>query len=375
MYNKQLLSLLILTILFITGCDAQESVTKPVSSDLVVHYIDVGQADATLLQFTDQGEEYTVLIDAGDFSGNEVVDYLKSKEITTLDIAIGTHPDADHIGQLDKVINEFAVGEVWLSGNTGNSRVFQRVLEAINTLDIGYEEPRTGDEYEVGPLKIEVLHPKEISGKSNEESLSLKMTYGHIRFIFTGDAYVENELEMIKSGADLQADILHLGHHGSSTSTSEEFLQAVNPKVAIYSAGENNSYGHPHREIVSLVQEANIELYGTDVHGTIIVTTDGENYTITTAKEGTVTPSIAPTTKKEEASAVPTTPKNNSSCIDINTASAEELEKIIHIGPEYAQDLIELRPFQSVEQLTRINGIGKGRIKDILAENLACVGG
>src|SRR5699024_9447682 len=126
--------------------------STPHLSELKVHYINVGQADSTLLQYSQDGEEYTILIDAGDWRGNNVVNYLNSQDVSEIDIAIGTHPDADHIGQLDKVLNTFEVGEVWLSGNTSTSETFQRVLAAIDNNEVDYYEPRQGDEFAVGPL-------------------------------------------------------------------------------------------------------------------------------------------------------------------------------------------------------------------------------
>lgn len=119
-------------------------------SELKIHYIDVGQADSTLLQFSHNGETFTILIDAGDWNRNDVVNYLDSQNVSHIDIAIGTHPDADHIGQLDKVLNAFEVGEVWLSGNTSNSQTFQRLLAAIDSNGVDYYEPRMGDEFEIG---------------------------------------------------------------------------------------------------------------------------------------------------------------------------------------------------------------------------------
>ncbi|TKC19444.1 MBL fold metallo-hydrolase [Robertmurraya kyonggiensis] len=373
------LSICIVTVFFLAGCNSQlTSTSKQMNSlnlekgdFLKVHYIDVGQGDSTLFQVSDNGQEYTLLIDAGDFSGDEVVEYLQASGNKKINIAIGTHPDADHIGQLDQVIEGFDVEEVWLSGNTSNSDTFIRLLEAIDKNDVVYEEPRMGDQFELGPLHIEVLYPKQISGKVNEESVSLKLTYGAISFVFTGDAEKKNEIEMIESGANLRADFLHMGHHGSSTSTSERFLQAVKPAVAIYSAGKDNSYGHPHEEVVSLVQNSGIELYGTDIDGTIVVTTNGKAYTIETEKNGTIQSSenIQKTIDTEGISS------NNTSCININTAKVEEIEEIVHIGAERAEDLIELRPYNSIEDLSRIKGIGEARIEDIKEEGLACVGG
>lgn len=348
----------------------------PKLTDMKVHYIDVGQADSTLIQYSYNEEEFVILIDAGNFNRTNVIEYLHSQKVDQIDIAIGTHPDADHIGQLDQVIHTFDVGEVWLSGNTSTSETFQEVLAAIDANDVDYYEPRMGEEYDIGPLGVEILYPKTITGESNEESISFKMTYGDVRFIFTGDAAQENELEMVNSEADLNAEILQLGHHGSNTSTNSTFLKEVNPEVAIYSAGDDNQYGHPHSEVVNLIQNSGIKLYGTDVHGTVIVTTDGKDYRINTKEDGTISPSS--NTKEPEAPETkePTnTPDTNRSCININTASVEQVQEIIHIGPERAQDLVNLRPFNSVDDLSRIDGIGPARISDINDQGLACTGG
>ena len=133
------------------------------------------------LNFSGDGEDFTILIDAGNWTtGDEVVNYLRTQNVTQIDIAIGTHPDADHIGQLDKVITTFIVGEVWLSGNTNPSQTFQKLLSAIESKKVDYYEPRMGDEFEVGPLKSDVIYPKTISEHDNEESISLKLTYGEV---------------------------------------------------------------------------------------------------------------------------------------------------------------------------------------------------
>jgi competence protein ComEC len=348
--------------------------------ELKVHYIDVGQADSALVQYSNDGEDYTILIDAGNWNRNDVVNYLTSQSISQIDIAIGTHPDADHIGQLDKILSSFAVEEVWLSGNTSNSQTFQRLISAIDTYDVNYYEPRMGDEFEIGPLQIEVLYPRTISENDNDESISLKVTYGEVRFIFTGDASTSDELKMIQSGLNLKADILKLGHHGSSTSTHPTFLNEVSPSVAIYSAGVDNTYGHPHEEVVSRIKSSNIDLYGTNVHGTIIVSTDGKDYKILTKKDGTISPiSNNKLDTTDGSSAAPESSKtpetSNNECVDINSAPIEQLQEIIHIGPARAEELIQLRPFHTIDDLSRINGIGPARIQDIKNQKLACIGG
>ncbi|MFC4023529.1 MBL fold metallo-hydrolase [Oceanobacillus longus] len=362
--------------------EEEEKVSQAAAlSDLMVHYIDVGQADATLFQYSDEAEDYTILFDTGDWRGSEVVNYLQSHNVSSIDLVVVSHPDADHIGQLDKVVNTFDVGEVWLSGNESSSQTFQRGMEAVINSGADFHEPRTGEEFEIGPLEIDVLYPSSISGKTNEESISLLFTYGSTKFLFTGDAGRSDELKMMNSGIDIQADILQLGHHGSNTSSDPAFIDAVNPSVAIYSAGSNNSYGHPSTEVVSLIQNTGIELYGTDVHGTIVVTTDGENYQIATNKDGTVSPENTDSTTpvESEAEEEPDADADSSSdapadssCININNASVDEVQGIIHIGPARAQDLIDLRPYHSVDDLGRISGIGPARIADIKSEGLAC---
>lgn len=369
------------------------------TSNLTAHFIDAGQADATLFQFSDGSKNYNILFDAGDWNSKDVVSYLQSKSIKKLDIVIISHPHADHIGQLEHIMKQFDVDEVWMSGNTASSKTFQRALEAVLASDANYEEPRAGDVYDVGPLTLEVLHPSRVSGKLNEESIAIRFVYGDVAMLLTGDAYKENEREMMKRASTVKADVLHLGHHGSRTSTDEQFLKAVNPKIAIYSAGKGNSYGHPHAEVVSLVEKQGVKLYGTDVHGTIIVTTDGKTLNVKTNKQGTVQKKTSDTAKSNPKSSPPKkeqSKSNNSkstnnekkqekkeqpkqaapaNCIDINSASLEELQEIIHIGQARAEELIKLRPFSSVDDLTRIKGIGPARIADIKSENKACVGG
>ncbi len=353
--------------------------SNTVLEELTVHFIDAGQADATLFQFADQDKNYTILYDTGDWKKNDVVNYLHEQQIEEIDLIIVSHPHADHIGQLAEILRTFTVGEVWLSGSTASSQTFQKAVEAIMASDADYHEPRRGETFEVGPMEIEVLHPDSLSGDLNEDSIALRFIYGDMKFVVTGDAYQEQELSMMQSSMEVDATILRLGHHGSNTSSSQAFLQAVDPEVAIYSAGQNNSYGHPHDEVIERVQELDISLYGTDVHGTIVVITDGNSYDILTKEDGTISPvstvgSGSPDVDQQQSVNEPPAEANDG-CIDINHASLDELQQIIHIGPERAQELVDLRPFNKVDDLTRIKGIGNARIADIKEQGLACVGG
>ena len=392
--------LTLIFIIFLTACGQTSDLTEPLSianntndersaslmeknvdtgsnetsslSDLKVHYIDVGQADATLFQYSDQDKSYTILFDTGDWKGDEVVNYLKAQDVSTIDLVVVSHPDADHIGQLDDVVQDFDVGEVWMSGNESSSQTFMRGVEAVINSEADYHEPRAGEEYEIGPLEITVLYPETITGKSNEESISLLFTYGSTKFLFTGDAGKSDERNILSSGIDIGADILHLGHHGSNTSSDHAFIHAVDPVVAIYSAGVNNLYGHPSQDVVSHIKDAGVELYGTDKDGTIVVTSDGENFHIETNKEETTTDSNTSNSSEQDPGANAETAADNS-CINLNTATISEVQAIIHIGPERAAELIDLRPFNALDDLSRIQGIGPARMADIKEQDLACM--
>lgn len=379
--------------------DRNESANTPnqPTGELKVHFIDVGQGDSTLLQF----EDITMLIDAGRHDRSDVVPYLRSVGITEIDIFVLTHPHADHIGQADKVINTFEVREVWASGNVHTSKTFERMLDAILDSEANYVEPQAGEEYDVGSAKIRILHPDKLTGNLNDDSISMHLQYGDIGFVFTGDAEKAAESKMIRSGLLLKAEILHVGHHGSNTSSTQAFLEAVNPDIAIYSAGIDNSYGHPHAEVIKRLKDMKITIYGTDTHGSVIVTTDGKTYSVKTAKKGDV--AIAPVTSQPKAEPEPVDAKDLpasqpdpkptdepkpaqpaqtvNSCgtgtVNINTANVEELQRIKHIGEVRAKEIIELRKnreFKSVDDLTRVKGIAASRLKDIKEQGIACVG-
>jgi competence protein ComEC len=356
----------------------QATATAP-DGDLVVHFIDVGQADATLLLTS----EVAVLVDTGDWRRRDVVPYLRSQGVERLDVVIVTHPHADHIGQFDQVLAGFDVSEVWWSGATHTTQTFDRAVTALEQSDALYEEPRAGDVTAVGPLLFEFVNPPDGANFSDlhDSGLAFRVSYGDVRFLFTGDAESQTEARMVRThrGA-LAADIYQVGHHGSRTSTTEGFLAAVSPQVAVYSAGQGNQYGHPHDEPIQRLLDTGVEVYGTDVHGTVIVTTDGQSWTISTARDATIAaprgppPAAAPPAVEEEE---PPPPEPESGCaageVNINSAGVAELQRIIHIGPARAEEMIRIRPFRSVDDMRRITGIADARLRDIKEQGLACV--
>lgn len=249
-----------------------------VDGELAVHFIDVGQADAILIQQKNQA----MLIDAGNNGdGDLVTDYIKKLGISKLDYVIGTHPHEDHIGGLDIVIDSFDIGEVFLPKASSNTKTFEAVLNSIRNKGLKIKEPIVGMKFNVGDSENIILAPnsKEYSN-TNEYSIIIKLTFGNNSFIFTGDAEEHSEEEVIENGLDLSADVLKLGHHGSRSSTSDEFLKEVNPSIAIVSAGEGNKYGHPHEETLDKLKHKNIKVYRTDEIGTIILTSDGKTITV-----------------------------------------------------------------------------------------------
>jgi competence protein ComEC len=253
------------------------------SGELAVHVLDVGQGDAMVLIHP----EVVLLVDTGRFDRTDVVPLLRGLGVTRIDVLVVTHPHADHIGQFDRVMQAFDVAEVWWSGAAATTRTFERALAALEASDAVYEEPRSGATTTVGPLTIEILHPA--AGDSlrdlNDASISMRITYGAFRLVTTGDAERAAEARMVsRHGDELAADVLRLGHHGSSSSTTPAFLSAVSPSVAIYSAGSGNRYGHPHQEVVERVRASGIALYGTDVDGTVTIVTDGVTFDVRTQR-------------------------------------------------------------------------------------------
>lgn len=372
MKNLSLLPFLFSFLLILSGCtheDTVEVVGKPASdkkienhSFLKAHFIYAGQADATLLQWKNQDELFTMLIDAGDWDRNDVVNYLQNEKIQDIDLVVVTHPHSDHIGQLDLILDTFHVEEVWMNGDTNHAKAFEKALEAIEEKDIEYYEPRAGDSFEIGDVPIDVLHPANAFRKTNKNaainnnSIVMRIQYGDVSFLFTGDAEQEAEAEMLKGDFNLNADILHVGHHGADTSSSKEFLEAVNAEIAIYSAGIDNSYGLPDGEVLDRLKNLSSLVYGTDQHGTITLETDGQKVNITTEQEGNLPPPI-----------------EGEACTNINSASPDELQKLMHIDKQLAKEIIKLRPYQSLNELRNIDTIDSDMLQDIKEQKVACI--
>ena len=256
--------------------------------ELKVHFIDVGQGDSILIDLGD----IEILIDGGGKSPG-VVEYLSDFVDGALEVMVATHPHADHIGGLIGVLDTFEVDEVWLNGDTSTSQTYSQFMSAVRSEDAQKHEARRGDTIEVGNLVFNVLHPDNLSGTINNNSIVLSLSYGQVDFLFTGDAEREAEASMVNAGLISDVEVLKVGHHGSRTASSKQLLQATKPNIAIYMAGKGNSYGHPHQETISTLHEFGTEIYGTDVQGTIRVITDGKSLNVKPVPP-IVTPTPAP---------------------------------------------------------------------------------
>ncbi len=249
---------------------------------LEIHFIDVGQGDAVFIVTASQ----KILVDGGE-RGDTVLNYLRQKGVKKLDLVVGTHPHSDHLGGLVNVLQEIPVSEVMDPGVVHTSKLFEEYLAIIDEKGIRFTVARAGvaRNYEDG-LILQVLHPEEpLLSSLNDTSIVLKVTFGQVSFLLTGDAEEAAEKELLDRGYNLRSTVLKVAHHGSATATSPSFIRAVRPEVAVIMVGENNSYGHPEAEVLELLQSHGVEIYRTDRHGTIIVTTNGETVETVTQKE------------------------------------------------------------------------------------------
>ncbi|NLW17944.1 MAG: MBL fold metallo-hydrolase [Firmicutes bacterium] len=270
------LALLFLLVLS-SGCEPSLPVEQT-TDQLIIHFIDVGQGDAVLIQFP-SGKN--MLIDGGsDTYATTVIDYLQAQGIKQLDYCIGTHPHEDHIGALDDVIRAFPVTQVYLPRVEHTTRTFENLVRAISDKGLKIREAKAGVAIDVGPeASALIVAPLSSDYQDlNDWSVVLKVTYGQTAAIFTGDADRISEQDMVASDFDLQVDVLKVAHHGSRTSSSTDFLAKTQPQYAIISVGADNSYGHPHREAIERIADVGAKIFRTDRLGTIVFQSDGEKF-------------------------------------------------------------------------------------------------
>ena len=291
MKNKRITGIIVIALIammVLMGCDELTMTTNFPEDNLEIHYIDVGQGDSTLVIIPN---DEVALIDAGTRGGREkLVSYLKKSNIKKIDYLIGTHPHEDHIGGLPEVIRNFEIGKVYLPNKSNNTQIFEELLNEIKNKGLKISEGKTGvNMIDTRELKFYTIGPSKEYANMNNNCIVTKIIYKNFSTLITGDAEKEAESDMIEEGHNLKADILRLGHHGSNTSTTEAFLDKVDPSYAIISVGKDNIYGHPDREVMDSLEERNIVALRTDEMGTIVIQTDGKKLNwLTDISEGRI---------------------------------------------------------------------------------------
>jgi competence protein ComEC len=249
------------------------------STDLVVHYLDVGQGDSIFIELPNS---QSMLIDAGvSGEGESIESYINDSGYSKIDYLVATHPHADHIGSMTYIVKNIDIGSIYMPKVSTTTKTYEKLLTAISDKGYKVKSATAGMTIvEDSGFSVDILGPEEVDEDDmNNSSIIIKITYGSKSFLFIGDAETE-ELNTITS--DMSADVLKVGHHGSRTSTTEEFLQEVNPEYAVISCGKDNDYGHPHSEVIALLNQFDITYYRTDTQGTIIISSDGSSIDIQT---------------------------------------------------------------------------------------------
>lgn len=268
-----ILNFILIILLFQCSINTKENNIQSNKNTLQVHFIDVGQGDSILIQVNNKN----LLIDSGpNKSEDKLKKYLKKLNISKFDYIIATHPHEDHIGNMSYIINNFDVLNFYAPKVENSTKAFETMVESLIRKDLKIKVLKANiKSIDLGKnIVVDVFSPLSNSYEDlNNYSPIVKISYGNTSFLFTGDAEELSENEVLNAGFDLKCDVLKIGHHGSSSSTSENFLKASNPSIAVISVGEDNTYGHPTDTVLSRLKETKI--YRTDINGNIVITSDG----------------------------------------------------------------------------------------------------
>lgn len=263
MKSKSLIKIfsILLLVIYINGC-AREKLFS-------VHIIDVGQGDSIFIQTL---EDKRILIDAGDEEAEHTVySYLKRRGVKKIDVLIATHPDTDHIGSMDYIIDKFKISHFYMPNAKTDSEAFYNLLDSCKEKNLKIEYLTKGDRLKIDSYTtMEILSPSTITDKNNLNSIVSLLNYKGYEFLFTGDAEKENESEILSSCNLPDIEFLKAGHHGSSSSSTDEFIEKLKPEAVAISCGYNNDYGHPHRSVLDTFRENGSVVYRTDKNGSLV---------------------------------------------------------------------------------------------------------
>lgn len=259
------------------GIDLTQDSKVPKDSKLMISYMDVGQGDAAYIKVN--GND--ILIDAGPRSNSkELLEQLKAKNIDDFELVIATHPHEDHIGGMVDVFKEYEVKAFYSPKITHTTKTYENLVKAVKDEGLKTKELKGGMVIDLGEgAKFEVFTPQKSEYEElNDYSPIMKLSFGDTSYLFTGDAEkLAEEEALAKSKTSLDSDVIKFGHHGSSSSSSNAFIEAVSPKYGIISCAKDNKYGHPHRETLDIIKKYNIKTFRTDTDGEIILTSDGKS--------------------------------------------------------------------------------------------------
>jgi parallel beta-helix repeat protein len=298
------------------------------SENLEIHFIDVGQGDAIYIRTPDGAD---VLVDGGKKdAGATVVAYLGALGVDDIELMVATHPDSDHIGGLIAVLNAYAVEEVWESGFASGTSTYEDYRAAVEAEGCPVMHPHRGEATEIDPyLQVEILNPPDTlysgTNTSNRNSVAMRITFGGFSVLLTGDIDKGVEGDILDDGFQVSSMVLKVAHHGSTYSSSPEFLEAVGPEVAVICVGASNTYGHPADETLAALGSVGAEIYRTDLNGTVVIKTDGTAYAVSPQKQ----PPTATTTTTITTSTTTTTPTTTTTTIPTTTTTTPQVEGVV----------------------------------------------
>lgn len=335
---------------------------------LEVHYIDVGQGDSILIRQGDQ----SMLIDAGNNNkGTTVWSYLLHQNVDHLTYAVGTHPDADHIGGMDVVLYKIDCDTVMLPACASNTKTYDELIQTIGQREQTVVTPKQGQIYTLGKASFQILTDtdKDYGDNTNDYSLAFRLTFGDTSFLFTGDAEKTAEQDMIASGLTIQSDVFKAAHHGADTANTEDFLTAVHPTYCVISCGEGNSYGHPRAGVLNQLRAMGVKVFRTDEQGTIVATSDGSTITWNTSpseswQAGEPTGSAKDSRPEGTGSVDVDNVDNNGVATDTSDGSAEQGDYILNANTKKFH-----RPTcASVKRMSETNKVVSTQSREALIE-------